>query len=339
MTFLKKIFLVFIFISWFTACSISDQTEQAGDQDLPVMNKNISLVDIDALILNNPKNAELYYQRAKLLLGENAINESSKNLDKCIALDSLNSNYHTLRGDVFLQMGNLAMAKISYDRAIQIDPKDIESQIHFAEYYLGLSDYSNAIKHADIALRIDVANPKVYFMKGRVFLSAQDTSKAMSSFQTAIEMNPNYLEPYLMLGLISDLKNDSIALLYYRSALEIEPNNVNALYGKGSFEMKMNKKDEALFSFRKLTSINSSNPAPYFNIAYIQMSNDNLDSAIVYYSLALKRNPRYYQALYNRGLCYEVNGDVLAAENDFQMVLSLKPDHLLAKESITRIKQ
>jgi len=299
-------------------------------------------IEVDSLgwindkILADVSNAELYHKRAEILLGRADVNGAMKDAERAIAIDSIVSKYHVMKGELFLRQSNIAMARNSYDIAIEIDPENAEAHTKLALYYLGLTNYSEALKSADNALRIDVNNPKTYFVKGRIFLAAEDTTRALSSFQTATEMKPNYFEAFLLLGVINANRGEVIAENYYNSALEIKPENTKALYGLGHFQMAVGNLPSALKTFRKIKAISPEDPIPNFNIGHMYMET-NVDSSIAYYSEAIQQSPDYFQAFYNRGLCYEALEDFERSEADYRAAVAIKPDYALAIDGLNRI--
>jgi len=316
------------------ACGESE-VKKSATADTPI-EKIDSLVWINDKIVADASNPELYHQRAQMLLERGEVDQAMNDAQRAIGLDSIVSKYHVLKGELFLRQANIAMAKSSYDLALEIDPKNKKAHIKLALYYLGLTNYSQALKSADNALRIDVQDPKTYFVKGRIFLAAEDTTRALSSFQTATEMKPNYFEAFLLLGVINASRGEAIAENYYNSALEIEPKNTKALYSLGHLQMSQNNFPEAFKTFSKISEITPTDPIPYFNLGHMYMEN-NIDSSIVYYSKAIALSPDYFQAFYNRGLCYEALEQLENSESDYRAALELKPDYDLAIEGLNRI--
>lgn len=87
------------------------------------------------------------------------------------------------------------------------------------------------------------------------------------------------------------MQNDSNkALKIFDEVLEIEPENIEAINGKGSTLMKMNRFDEAEECFNQSLSL-CENSSAYMNKANICKHNSDFTSALAFYDKALELNP------------------------------------------------
>lgn len=87
------------------------------------------------------------------------------------------------------------------------------------------------------------------------------------------------------------MQNDSRkALEIFDEILEIEPENIEAINGKGSTLMKMNMYDEAEKCFNQSLSISES-PSAFLNKGNIYKHNNEFDCALKFYDKALSLNP------------------------------------------------
>ena len=53
---------------------------------------------------------------------------------------------------------------------------------------------------------------------------------AKSSFQTSVEVDPNFFDGYIALGLTYANAKDTLAFGYFETAIELNPNSVEARY-------------------------------------------------------------------------------------------------------------
>jgi tetratricopeptide (TPR) repeat protein len=87
------------------------------------------------------------------------------------------------------------------------------------------------------------------------------------------------------------MQNDSAkALGIFDEILEIEPENIDAINGKGSTLMKLNRFDEAEECFNQSLSI-SENSSALLNKGIINKHKNNFDKALYYYEKAYEINP------------------------------------------------
>ncbi len=68
--------------------------------------------------------AEQYYRRAKALVEKNNFTMAVLELRDALKLDPHNSECHSLLGDIYLKQKQRSMARIHFERALVLNPKD-----------------------------------------------------------------------------------------------------------------------------------------------------------------------------------------------------------------------
>ncbi len=75
-----------------------------------------------------------------------------------------------------------------------------------------------------------------------------------------------------------------------------------------------------------------------YNVAYVNFVYlEENETALEYFDKALKINPNYLDAYYNKGRVLEQMGDYVQAKSIYTQVLSEKPNYQLAIQGINRI--
>jgi tetratricopeptide (TPR) repeat protein len=64
----------------------------------------------------------------------------------------------------------------------------------------------------------------------------------------------------------------------------------------------------------------------------------NYDEAVRFFTEAIKVEPRYADAYYNRGFAYELKQKRQAAKADYENALRIQPEHNLAQKGLIRVK-
>ncbi len=101
-----------------------------------------------------------------------------------------------------------------------------------------------------------------YFKRALKKSEEGDYYGAISDYNKAIEINPNYIAAYGNRGLIKDeqLKDIKGAIIDYNKALELEPTYINALYNRGNAKSKLNDQYGAISDYNKVIKIAPQNP-------------------------------------------------------------------------------
>jgi tetratricopeptide (TPR) repeat protein len=133
-------------------------------------------------------------------------------MEKVMSMDTTKADYFLTLADVHLGASKPGKSKAALEKCLSLDPKNKLAYEKLAELYFLVQQYKESLANLDEVLKLDITNPKAYFMKGMCYRDLGDTTKAISSFQTAIEQKPEYYEPYMQLALIHHARNNKLAL-------------------------------------------------------------------------------------------------------------------------------
>jgi tetratricopeptide (TPR) repeat protein len=307
--------------------------------DSIAVQEELDLETINKKLRKDPNNSILYYQRAQVLLEQKQPDDAMNDIERSLDLDSVNADYLLFKSELFFRKGSGFVARELIQKSIDNNPNHIDSYLKMAEIQLYTRQYEESIQNVNNALKVDMYNSRAYFLKGMNYKYAGDTAKAVSSFQTATEQNPDYYEAYIQLGLIYSVVSDPLAVSYYNNALKLKPKSTEALYNKSLFLQENGKEKEAIVGYRLINKFDPTYKAAYYNIGFIYLvMQENYDSSIVYFNKALKLSPNYFDAAYNIGYSYELKGDRAIAKEFYAKTLALKTDHTLAAKGLSRVE-
>jgi len=332
--------VVLLFLSF--SCHNTDKKNDVNSKGIDTLS-DTSSAEKKLQFLNNkikadPKNPELYHERALFALTQKDVNAALEDMTRALSLDSTKAKYYITIGDVYFAANKTRFTKDALEKAISLEPKNVEAILKLAELYLFVEDYKTSVQYIDDALKIDVTNPKAYFMKGMDFKCLKDTAKAISSFTTAIEQNPKYYEPYMQLGLIFSAKHNKLALQYFNTAISLHPQSTEAYYGRAFFRQESGEFDQAIEDYNIILQIDPKYKYAHFNLGYLNYNNNkDYDKAVKNFTKAIDSDPNYINAYYWRALCYENQSNKKAAADDYQKVLNLDPDNDLAEKGLNRM--
>ena len=302
----------------------------------PVFNEP-ALQDVTKAINKSPDNARLYFDRASLL---DRMNEDSLALidyKKAISLDSGKAEYYSAIGDMLFEHKDLEGSIPWLERAMHLNPDDKRAHLKLAKLFLYVEEYNKALSEINIVLRQDVYNPEGYYLKGMIYKSLNDTTRALSSFLTALQVEPEYRDAMIQLGIVYGMQQDPIALKYYENAYNIDSTDVFPLYAKGVFYQDKGDFEMAKQQYIATIFKDRNYPNTYYNLGYIYMQQDSLDKAFRQYDILTKLNPSDAEAYFNRGLCYELMGKKEEAIIDYKQALVFDESYNDPKEGLKRL--
>ncbi|GAB4279227.1 MAG: hypothetical protein Kow0068_03130 [Marinilabiliales bacterium] len=336
-----KYLILFCSITIFLiSCKNDSQNNVESTSNDTIVADTNSVIGITRLIRENPKNAALFAKRAQLQLQNGYTDDAINDITIALRLDSLNPDYYVKCAEIYLLQGNSGKAKEILDRSLELIPNNIETILKLAEIYLFIPDYKKAFEYLEKAKDINPNHPRIYFLAGINFADMGDTTKALDNLLIAVEKQPDFYDAYIMLGVLSAGKKDSLAIYYYDNALKIAPQSVEAHYNKAYYLQENGKPDKAIEIYKFIIdSLDSEYKYAYYNIGYINMVYyQNYDTAIEYFTNAIKLDNRYAEAYYNKGVCYEMKKDYKNARLEYEIALKMKNNYDKAIEGLNRIE-
>lgn len=316
------------------SCGESSSTKKDRKQKDTTSNLVDEITLINKKLVDDPNNAALYHDRSIIYLNRGIYDKSMNDVLRALSIDSLNPEYLYSKGDVFFAQMRFDEATTAFAKCLKQEPGHINANLKMAKILMYLRQYKDAIKHIDLALKTDINLAEGYFLKGVLFQYAGDSTKAASSFQTALEQKTDYYDAYVTLGLLYASRKDSLAVQYYNSALSLRPKSQEALYNLAMYYQESGKFDKAFATYNKLLDINPNLAQGHYNKGYIHLVfQGDLKNAMVQFDSALFINPNYLEAYHNRGLTYREMKKFKEARADFKTALKLDPQfELSAKE-------
>jgi tetratricopeptide (TPR) repeat protein len=121
---------------------------------------------------------------------------------------------------IYKEKGDTAMYISSIQKGIQAWPNNNNVLlIELINFYLTTNKSEEALSYLDKAIAADATNASFYYAQGSLYDKIGQIDKAKSSYEKAIELNPEYSDAYYNLG-----------ALYYNKAVDMskEANNIPA---------------------------------------------------------------------------------------------------------------
>jgi tetratricopeptide (TPR) repeat protein len=309
--------------------------------------------NLDSLLLIQPNNVDLLVKRGNLMLDSFLLKYNKKYFEvakpdaaKAFRLDSSRIDTRMLYADVLSNdpdrsVTDVARAQNLYQYIVKKQPKNVKALVGLSATYAYEADFQTALQYVDQALKINPKYRDAYIMKGSIFLAQNNRKFAISSYETAIQQDPEFELAYLRLGqLYTEDEKYEIAIEKFRSASELNPKLGDALYGIAYCDQMLNRFDQAVEGYRKLMLADEKYHLGWFNIGYIKQfhTENQLDSAIIYYQKATDIQPEFVKAWHNIGLCYEDKNDRTLALKAYAKALKANPYFELSKERVAALK-
>ncbi len=298
---------------------------------------NPTIDKLSVAIANNPNDSKLFFARAKAFYENEGYDEAILDLQRALSKDSTNVDYLQLLADVYLDYFKSYPALKTMEKVVRLYPDRIPSLLKMCEFQLILKNPDASLKTLDQVLKIDPQNADAYLLMGMNFKEKKDTARAINSFQTAVENDPDLIDGWINLGqLHAGLKN-AIAVRYFDSAIRIQPDNPAVIHAKAYYLQEKGDLKGSLALFKKMANIDAQNQDAYFNAGLLYLDMDSIQAAYRQFDLTLKVSPLHIRAFYFRGVAAEMLGNKKQARADYLQALKLAPDYEKPKEGLARL--
>ena len=306
-----------------------------------------TLENIDSLLMLFPDSVELLVLRGNGALKDYRYLDALADGARAYRLDSTNLDARMLYAQAQNNKPDRTVADVSiaqrHFKAILVkQPKNTDALVALATTYGFQQDFDSAFKFVNQALKIDPKKRDAYVFKGSMYLMMDNVELAKSSYETAVQQDPKFFEGYIRLGAIYQAENNPIALEYFTTAQKLEPKNSEGMYVLAYGNQHFEKFENAKKIYR--TMVKTDTTVYYvsrglFQLGYIKQFYENeLDSAIYFYSSAIEIDRLYVEAYHNKGLCFETKGDIPTAIKDFSKALKINPNFELSRRAAEKYR-
>ena len=311
-----------------------------GNNEKAPSDPNELLAFLEAKIKQNPKDAELYYERGRVLLDLGQVNDAINSLNQAVSLKSGVEKYHLLLADAYFRNGQTTESYSNLQAVLGINPKNTEAYLKMGEIALFSRDYERSRHNIEQALELDDMNAQAYFMQGYLNLETGDTTAAVRSLRKTIEIDNEYSQAYELLGLLFINRNDPLGVEYLTTVTTLDPNNTVALYALALHYQNNEDVEKAQSFYNKLLSINPQHTNALHNMGYIELlMKGEVEKAIEYFDQAIQVDPSNIEAHTNRAYAYELSGDKAKARKGYEDALAIDKNFKPAVDGLQRVSK
>lgn len=303
------------------------------------MDRDEKLLLLDAKIKQHPKDASLYYERARVELDLQQVNNAIDDLKQAIELDDKKVDYYTTLGDAYFRNGKVEDSYRALNKALDLDDDNLEALSKMGEILFYSKDYDRAMETLNKVTAHDPDNRTAFMLKGFMYKEQGDTTNAVHYFRRVIDLYPDFEPAYEELGVMYAQQKNPLGAEYLNTAIQLEPDNLNALYALAMLYQDLELADKANEIYVKMLEIDPQNQYAWNNRGWMELVlYEDYDAAIDFFTKAIDANNQYVEAYYNRALAYELKGDKTNATIGYKTALQLDPDYEPAQQRLADLQ-
>lgn len=149
-------------------------------------------------------------------------------------------------GKNYLDQGEAKKAAEIYQKALQLEPENLDAHINIASAYLMLNRPADAIEHCQKAIKIDDKVSAAYYILGCAYMRQSKPLEAIKAFQLSINLDQTVAAAYFHLGRAHfEAGQIDNAIEQLQTAIEMQEDHPSAHYLLGQAFMRAGDKENA----------------------------------------------------------------------------------------------
>ena len=319
------------------ACGDDDNSTRADDAvnanpaDQALLEQRRRLQELDAAVLAEPQNAELYAQRGAYYIDNDLLDRAVEDLTRSVQLDSSRVEVWHLLADA--QFDNLrsrdAINTMIY--ASSRFPERVPTLLKLAEMQLIVQRYDDAVATLDRAVAVDPGEGEVFFLLAEVLREqGGHDDEAINAYQRATELNPDIVDAWLGLGGMFEQRDEPIAERYFRTASEVDREDPQSLLLYADYLRRQGRLEEALQRYDAAVARDPQRVESIYASGFVALELERLNAAAERFNTAIQVEPTYAEAHHALGVVRRLQGDLNGARQAMQRALELSPDYQAA---------
>lgn len=190
--------------------------------------------------------------------------------------------------------------------------------------YSDLKNYNQALSDFNKAIEINPQYQNAYNNRGIVYQSIHNYTQAINDFNKVIELNPTHSIAYRNRGVAyNSLGRYTQALNDLNIAIELNPQYANAYHSRGYAYNNLGMYGQALNDLNIAIELNPQDPKARHTRGITYANSGNLQNAIIDLQKAIELDDKYAYAYSNLGLVYQRLGDSEKAISYFKKAAEL----------------
>jgi tetratricopeptide (TPR) repeat protein len=184
-----------------------------------------------------------------------------------------------------------------------------------------------AISYYERALRLAPNYAQGYYDLGNALTIAGRFSEAIDCYGRALRLKPYYVDAYNNRGIaLADAGRLYEAIVEYEKALQLQPDHVESHNNLANVLLRLHRPTEAMTHYQRALQLSPDLAEPHYGLGVALASARQLPEAIAQYERALQLKPDYFEAHANLAGALANTGQLPEAIAEYEAALRLKPD-------------
>jgi len=215
--------------------------------------------------------------------------------------------------------------------SLKFMPSRVSTRTNLCATLIKLEKFREAMDLVKETLALDTKNPELSLNQGLLFSKEGQHEEALTSYERAIELKPDYAEAWSNRGVaLNDLRHPEEALASYDRAIELKPDYAEAWSNRGVALNDLRRHEEALVSHDRAIELKPDYAEAWSNRGVALNDLRRHEEALASYDRAIELKPDYAVALNNLGNTLNDLRRHEEALASYDQAIGLKPDYVEA---------
>ena len=226
----------------------------------------------------DPKMSEAFLNLG-ILLSEKDPTAAVAPLRRAVELLPAQSRPRFLLGLAQERSGDIPAATESYEAALHLDPRDVETVIHLGNLYVGLKRYADAESKFRAALELEPKSAPALFGLAQT-LDAQKKPEAADAYREYLAANPdNPAARSRLIHWLLDQKQYDAALAELDRAEAGKPPTLDSLRSRADIQIAQKKWDDSIVTLHKAVALAPNDAQLHGGLGRVYMQKRDFPSA------------------------------------------------------------
>jgi tetratricopeptide (TPR) repeat protein len=235
-----------------------------------------ALADYTRAIDADPDFGTAYFNRAEVRLETGDAAGSVADLERIGKQYNDSTFYQTRLADAYVRLNKTAQAQVAYDRALQLDPTNVEALTNRGAFYFSQKAYDAAGQDVRRALQLNPKQDAALNNQSLLLARAGKFEEALNYVQQALTLKPR--QPYYLNNkayLLLKLNRPAEALPLVEESLRRDNQNAWAHQTLGLYWLGQKQPQKALPELRQAESLDASVDQLYYYIGLAELAAGN----------------------------------------------------------------
>lgn len=306
----------------------TDQVLRVGQNALYFEDYMLSIQYFNRVIQAKPYLAQPYFFRAIAKLNLEDYLGAEQDASRAIDLNPYLTDAWEVRGVARQNLGQNLGAISDYNHALELLPRNRQLMFNKALAQHDVDDLEGADSTFTALLKYYPKFDSGYIGRARLNLARKDTVAALNDIETALGINKNAVNGYIMRSDIAINRDQDFtqAAADMDEAIKLQPRLAGLYVNRAYLRYRLDDFFGAMADFDYAIQLDPINEAAIFNRALLEMETAANDKALLDLDRLIELDPSNTRAYYNRSIVNSLKGRYREAIADISKVVDEVPE-------------